>query len=296
MAGTIATVDRLTNNGVINVNSGTLKVGANNTTDSGDWNVAAGARLDFTLVNGLTNPTRTSSGDITVNGGTLGFGFGLVTFTTGTVTFNGASAVLDITVNNVVFNNVVVAPGATLNQTGFGFQTVNGTLTRQGRIRATVLGDFMQNDQLFGLTGVSMAFTNKAALTSMVVERVNGNHPNADAFTGNGEHWIVTPAGAFNASVTLPHAIAPASAASVCRYTGSGTVWNCVASSSTTNTVTRTGITSGGDFAVGNNAPPPGPEPEPTISRGISRKARPDHSSTQRSRCSIRQRKRRRRH
>ena len=110
-AGTTAQVDWLTNNGVINVNSGTLKVGANNTSDSGDWNVAAGARLDFTLVNGLTNPTRTSSGDVTVNGGTLGFGFGLVTFTTGTVTFSGATAALDITVNNVVFNNVIVAPG-----------------------------------------------------------------------------------------------------------------------------------------------------------------------------------------
>ena len=264
-AGTIAQVDRLTNNGVINVNSGTLHVGTNNTSDSGDWSVAAGGRLDFTLVNGLTNPTRTSSGDITVNGGTLGFGFGLVTFTTGTVTFSGATAGLDITVNNVVFNNVIVAPGTTLNQTGFGFQTVNGTLTNQGRIRATVPSDFLQDSQLFGLTGVSMAFANRAALTSMAVERVNGNHPSVDAFTGNGEHWIVTPTGAFNASVTLPHSIAPASAASVCRYTGTGTVWNCVASSSTANTVTRAGITSGGDFAVGNNAPPPPPEPEPTI-------------------------------
>jgi hypothetical protein len=258
-------LERMTNNGVVNVNSGLLRVGSNNITDSGDWNVAAGARLEFTILNGLTNPTRTSSGDVTVNGGTLGFGFGLVTFTTGTVMFSGATAALDITVNNVVFNNVIVAPAATLEQTGSGFQTVNGTFTNLGRIRATVSGDFLHDNQLFGLTGVSMAFANKATLTSMVVERVNGNHPNVDAFTGNGEHWIVTPTGSFNASVTLPHVITPASAASVCRYTGSGTVWNCIASSSTANTVTRAGITSGGAFAVGNNAPPPLPEPEPTI-------------------------------
>jgi phage baseplate assembly protein gpV len=261
-AGTLVRVDRLTNNGVFNVNSGTLHAGSNNITDSGDWNVAAGARLDFTMINGLVNPTRTSSGDITVNGGTLGFGFGLVTFTTGTVTFSGATPGLDIMVNNVVFNNVTVAPGTTLNQTGFGFQTVNGTLTNQGRIRATVQSDFLNDTQLFGLTGVEMTFANKAALTSMVVERVDANHPNVDAFTGTGRHWIVTPTGTFNASVTLPHAIAPASAASVCRYTGTGTVWNCVASSATASAVTRAGITSGGDFAVGNNAPAP---PAPTI-------------------------------
>ncbi len=145
-------------------------------------------------------------------------------------------------------------------------QTVNGDAHQSGTHPGHCSERYScRTVQLFGLTGVSMAFTNKAALTSMVVERVSGNHPNADAFTATGEHWIVTPSGAFSGSLTLPHAITPATAASVCRYTGSGTTWNCIASSSTANTVTRAGITSGGTFAVGNNAPPPGPEPEPTI-------------------------------
>jgi hypothetical protein len=269
--GTLNGLERMTNNGVVNVTGGVVRVGSNNITDSGDWNVAPGGILQFTLLNFLTDPTRHSSGDITVNGGTLRLQFGLVTFTGGsTATFSGASPVLDVSGGNAEFRNVVVAPGTTVNQIGTGFfQTITGTLTNQGRIRATVPSDSINDGAVFntpfGLTGVEMNFANKAALTSMVVERVSGNHPNADAFTGTGEHWIVTPTGSFNASVILPHAVTPASAASVCRYTGSGTTWNCVASSSTANTVTRAGITSGGAFAVGNNAPPPGPEPEPTI-------------------------------
>jgi hypothetical protein len=269
--GQLNGLERMTNNGVVNATGGVVRVGSNNITDSGDWNVAPGATLQFTLLNGLSDPTRHSSGDITVNGGTLRLQFGMVTFTGGsTATFSGTSPTLDINGGNAEFRNVVVTPGTTVNQIGSNFfQTITGTLTNQGRIRATVTSDSITDGAVFntafGLTGVEMNFTNKAALTQMVVERVSGNPPNADAFTATGEHWILTPSGAFSGSLILPHGITPATAASVCRYTGSGTTWNCVATSSTANTVTRAGVTSGGTFAVGNNAPPPGPEPEPTI-------------------------------
>ncbi len=42
----------------------------------------------------------------------------------------------------------------------------------------------------------------------------------------------------------------------VCRYTGSGQVWDCARSSATSDSITRAGVTGFSDWAVGNNVGP----------------------------------------
>jgi hypothetical protein len=268
-----STIRRLTNNGVFNVNTGTLVAGANNTSDTGQYTVAAGATLRFGLVNGFDNGIRTFSGNMSV-AGTLGFTFAGFTATAGTITFNSGATQTFLNQAAVSFFNVVVTPGTTLIESSIVGSTpqVTGTLTNQGRIRHVlpVPLDIPNIPHFFGLTGVRMDVASAGSLSSLQVERVSGSHPNADATVGAGEFWTITPTGAgFNLSLTLPHAVTPATAASVCRFTG--TTWNCQVSSATATTVTRADITALSDWAVGNGAPisPPEepPPPPPTFTR-----------------------------
>ena len=59
----------------------------------------------------------------------------------------------------------------------------------------------------------------------------------------------------YTVDMTLPFSGADASD-KLCRYTGTGQVWDCAATSSTANSVTRAGITQLSPWTVGNDAGP----------------------------------------
>jgi CSLREA domain-containing protein len=98
-------------------------------------------------------------------------------------------------------------------------------------------------------------------LSMLTVLHTTGDHPNRTGSLGSsgvgwGEYWTFTPnsgASGFTVNMTLPHNHSADDAnTQICRYTGgAGAGWDCARSSSTTTTVTRTGITGFSDWAVG---------------------------------------------
>lgn len=121
-------------------------------------------------------------------------------------------------------------------------------------------------------SGVIIQVTNSGTnLGCLLVNETIGDHPQATGTSGGsgtktGKYWTLnalrsdrtSPATQdFLLNLTLPHSVTPDTNASVCKYTGgSGYGWDCARTSSTTNTVTRNGIASLSDWAVGNNVSP----------------------------------------
>ena len=109
----------------------------------------------------------------------------------------------------------------------------------------------------FGPTMVKVVISTLGSLSSLTVTRTESNHPNATTGLQTGRYWTLTPTGcgsndcAFN--LTLPTTFTPYDQDKVCRYTGSGQVWDCAMSSYTSNSITRNGVTSFSDWAAGNN-------------------------------------------
>ncbi len=98
---------------------------------------------------------------------------------------------------------------------------------------------------------VTVNVTTQGSLECLSLQRHNTNHPNATTPLHTGYFWELVgtdssgnPATGFTVDLTLPFANAD-NAAKLCRYTGSG--WDCAASSHTSTSVTRTGVT---EFAV----------------------------------------------
>jgi hypothetical protein len=56
--------------------------------------------------------------------------------------------------------------------------------------------------------------------------------------------------------VTLPTTFTPDANDKVCRYTGTGTTWDCARTTNTSNTITRDGVTTFSDWAAGNEVGP----------------------------------------
>jgi len=183
---------------------------------------------------------------------------GTFTAGTGTVTFNG-STTQNLTLNtSTTFNNLTVGSDTTLVETvSTDNAAVSGTLTNGGTIRKSQSGT---GNKTFGLTGVAINVT--TGPPSIQVDRIDRNHDNATGTPGGsgiktGKYWTITPTGSgYTVDITLPHSVSPDTNAKVCRYTGSGQVWDCDRTSSTANTVTRTGINTLSDWAVGNNVGP----------------------------------------
>jgi hypothetical protein len=109
-------------------------------------------------------------------------------------------------------------------------------------------------------------------LGCLLVDETAGDHPNgtsgaAGSGTKTGKYWTInalqrdgTSAAAadYVLNLTLPHSIDPHTYAKVCKYPGGlgGDGWDCDRTSSTATTVTRDGISSLSDWAVGNNVGP----------------------------------------
>ena len=141
------------------------------------------------------------------------------------------------------------------------------------------LGAYEAGEMVCGVSASTYNFSNQSGasiqvttlggeLACLYVDEMERHHPNATGTSGGsglmtGRYWQIhalssdksTPATGFVATLTLPHAnlIDP----QVCEYTGgAGFGWDCAASSSTATTVTRSGLTSFSDWAVGQQVGP----------------------------------------
>lgn len=116
------------------------------------------------------------------------------------------------------------------------------------------------NDQ----SGVSLEITTQGNLACLYVDEMETNHPNATTGIQTGRYWLIrglksdkqTDATGFSVNLTLPTNFTPDENDKVCRYTGSGQVWDCAADSHMANSITRSGVTAFSDWAVGNNVGP----------------------------------------
>ncbi len=106
-------------------------------------------------------------------------------------------------------------------------------------------------------------------LACLYVDEMALDHPNATGSPGNsgiatGKYWLIrglqsdklTEASGFVVTLTLPHNSLPNP--KVCKYPGGlgGAGWDCDAATATVTTVTRSGIGSFSDWAVGSNVKP----------------------------------------
>jgi hypothetical protein len=121
----------------------------------------------------------------------------------------------------------------------------------------------------FGPTLAKLVVTTRGTCTSLTIERVNANHPNAGGVPNfqTGVYWNITPAPAgcsgFNGTLLLPALnFTPDTQDKLCRWAGS---WDC----GTTNTLStqtllsgpqayiqRTGVTAFSSWTLANNAGP----------------------------------------
>ena len=127
---------------------------------------------------------------------------------------------------------------------------MTGPLTNLGVIRKARPVAIGANP--FGLTGVSMQVSTLGSLTSITIDRRDVSHPLAGAAQQTGRHWTITPVGAgFTLELTLPHTLPAHTTAQACRL--DGTSWDCARTASANGLVTRAGVTSLSDWAVGDN-------------------------------------------
>ncbi|WP_291980812.1 SdrD B-like domain-containing protein [Luteitalea sp.] len=193
----------------------------------------------------IQRPTATITGPFTRTGGTLR--------TSGnTLTFAGTGAqLLDLSVAST-FANLAVSPATTLVEVqAANNASVSGTLTNLGVIRKT--RSMAGGSNAFGLTGALLNVAALGSLSSVQIDRRDVTHPSAGPEQQTGRYWTMTPVGAgFDLSVTLPHAVADHQSTSACRFTGAA--WDCARTSSAAGQVTRAGVTTLSDWAVGVGA------------------------------------------
>ncbi len=201
-------------------------------------------------------------GNWTNNGGTFNAGTGTVIFSgsgTQTLTANSATTFNNLTVNSGVILVEVVSAD---NVTAAGTLTNSGTIRKSQAVSSTGL-------KTFGLAGaynggtLSIDVVTQGGMSSLQVDRIDSNHPNATYGPGNGTStgrwWNITQTGGsgYVVNLTLPHNVVPNTNADVCEYTaGPGYGWDCTRTSSTSNTVTRQNVTAVSPWAVGDNTGP----------------------------------------
>jgi hypothetical protein len=122
------------------------------------------------------------------------------------------------------------------------------------------------NTYTFGdQSNVSIYITTIGNLACLYVDELRVHHANATAGLKTGRYWIIrglqsdkqTDATNFTVNVTLPTFFVPDNNDKVCRYTGTGQVWNCAMSAYTSNSITRNGVTVlASDWAAGNQVGP----------------------------------------
>ncbi|MEJ5198972.1 MAG: choice-of-anchor Q domain-containing protein, partial [Anaerolineae bacterium] len=121
------------------------------------------------------------------------------------------------------------------------------------------------NNYTFGdQSGVNLFVGIQGNLDCLYVDEMGLNHPHATTNLQTGRYWLIrglqgdkqTAAADYGVNLTLPTTFTPDANDKVCRYTGSGQVWDCAANSYTANSITRNGVMQLSDWAAGNNAAP----------------------------------------
>jgi hypothetical protein len=119
----------------------------------------------------------------------------------------------------------------------------------------------------FSLVGITVTVQTQGNLTSLQVIQYFHNHPNGTYSNGTGgpygtktgQYWEIIPNHTgYTVDLTLPHNSVPDENDKVCRWTGTGTIWDCVASGfdAGKRIIWRTGITQLSEWATGNNVGP----------------------------------------
>ena len=114
---------------------------------------------------------------------------------------------------------------------------------------------------------VYITVTTPGDLDCLAVELVNGySHPHATSGLQTGRYWTIRgtnsggdTASGFELDMTLPASFTPDADDKVCRYTGSGVIWDCGTAGENTpgpSGITRVGIQHLSEWAVGNDVSP----------------------------------------
>ena len=119
---------------------------------------------------------------------------------------------------------------------------------------------------LFFTNDVVIEVTNDGSdLDCLQVTDIPFNHMNATSGIQTNRYWIINGFQAdrstiatqnWTVNMTLTHNATADADDKVCRYTGVGVVWDCVADSFVGTTITRNNITQFSDWATGNNVGP----------------------------------------
>ncbi len=130
----------------------------------------------------------------------------------------------------------------------------------------TMLGSLAQGSAYSfpAQSGVSIQIVALGNLAYLYVDEMALDHPNATASLMTGRYWLIrglqgdkaTDASGFTVNLTLPTTFTPDAGDKVCRYTGTGQVWDCAATSHTNATITRDGVTAFSDWAASNATVP----------------------------------------
>lgn len=234
----------------------------------------------------------TDFGSANVTSGTVVRTFTIQNLGGGTLTLSGSSPYITIGGTNsadftvsAIPSNSIVASGSTTFQITFdpsAAGTRSATLSianndsdetpydfaiqgTGGEMQCGGTGTYTFSTQSGVVITVTSTGTN---LGCLVVDETANDHPNATGTSGGsgtmtGKYWTLSaltsdrtsPATEnFVLNLTLPHSVTPYTNAKVCKYIGGGGYgWDCDQTTSTDTTVSRNGISSLSDWAVGNN-------------------------------------------
>jgi hypothetical protein len=213
---------------------GPIIIGGGLTIQSGTWAAAAG--------------TMTLNGDMVRNGGSFDANGGTVAFDGGTVQYLTLSV-------PTTFQNLTVGAGTILSETEvLDHATVLGSLSGDGTICKEQAG-ITPGPLSFGLTGVQLVVDQLGTLSTVQADLIIGNHPDATVGIQTGRYWTITAndeASEYVGTLTLPHD--GLAAPKVCKWSGSA--WDCAENGFDGATVSRHGVDSFSDWAVGNNVGP----------------------------------------
>lgn len=254
------------NNGTFNPNNGTLTF--NGTTAIGGASAHHFRNVTIAAASTLTAP----AGNLNISGNFTNSG--AFNHNNGAVVFDGAGSQNLAANTAMVFYDLSVNAGVTLNETVAADNlSLAGTLANLGAITKTKSG-LATGVTTFGLAGAAVDLATLGSISTLQVSRIGSPHPNENSSGGGNQildiYYSLAPNaganGTFSSKVCLPYTQAEFDAAGggssegslrLCRWNGSG--WECynrgANSSTATNTVCAEGVTSFSDWVIGQVGP-----------------------------------------